>query len=68
MCYFVYLQIIYDDYNIGMTDYKGIFHCRFWRLGEWKEVYIDDCLPIRPDNNSPWASHSKTDLNEMWVS
>ena len=57
-----------DDYHLGSADYKGVFHCRFWRLGKWEDVYIDDRLPIRKDSNRPWGSFSSTDNNEMWVS
>ena len=58
--------MIVDDYRIGTDDYRGVFHCRFWKFGEWIDVYVDDFLPVVDDE--PWGARSNTDSNEMWVS
>ncbi|CDQ62255.1 unnamed protein product [Oncorhynchus mykiss] len=29
--------------------YAGIFHFRFWRLGRWTDVVVDDLLPVSED-------------------
>ena len=55
-------QIIMPDaYNPG----TGVFHCRFWRLGQWIDVYTDDFLPC--DENGFVGCKSNNYLGEMWV-
>ena len=51
-----------DAYN----PVTGVFHCRFWRFGQWIDVYIDDYLPFK--NQLLAASRSKNYKGEMWVS
>ena len=63
---YVVWQVIVDDYNIGTEDYRGVFHCQFWKFGEWIDVYVDDFIPIK--YGQPWGAHSATDKNEMWIS
>ncbi|XP_021367799.1 calpain-1 catalytic subunit-like [Mizuhopecten yessoensis] len=55
-----------NAYKVGTAEYKGIFHCRFWRYGVWDDVYIDDHLPIIY-GDKVYSAHSATDENEMWV-
>ena len=63
-----------NAYNIGTPNYDGIYHCRFWYLGEWIDVYIDDHLPVVKDYTNGhdanryqfWGAHSR-DPNELWV-
>jgi len=51
---------------VGTAWYDGVFHCRFWRLGRWYDVYVDDYLPVCDDTRLPWGARS-TDPDEMWV-
>jgi len=61
------VQILPDDsYRIGTDEYDGVFHCRFWRLGRWYDVYVDDYLPVCVDTRLPWGARS-VDPDEMWV-
>jgi len=55
-----------DSYRIGTAQYDGVFHCRFWRLGRWFDVYVDDYLPVCVDTLLPWGARS-VDPDEMWV-
>ncbi|KAL3831485.1 hypothetical protein ACJMK2_023226 [Sinanodonta woodiana] len=51
----------------GWIPDDGVFHCRFWRFGEWEDVHIDDYLPVI-NGNTPWGAKSRDDENEMWPS
>lgn len=49
----------------SVNEYAGVFRFRFWRLGEWVEVVIDDRLPTH-DNRLIFA-HSGSNEDEFWV-
>ncbi|XP_073527911.1 calpain-13-like [Phyllobates terribilis] len=50
--------------NQGFTKrYAGIFHFRFWHLGEWMDVVIDDRLPFL---DGKYLSLQPSCGNEFW--
>ena len=51
----------------GAYPRDGVFHARFWRFGQWEDVYTDDFLPVI-HGTMPWGARSATDPNEFWVS
>ena len=60
------LQICPEDaYKIGTKNYDGVFHCRFWSLGEWVDVYIDDYLPVIYGNKLFGGQNRNP--NVLWV-
>ncbi|KAK7100685.1 calpain-9-like [Littorina saxatilis] len=61
-------EVVPDDaYPIGTWAYRGVFHARFWRFGQWEDVYVDDRLPFDKRNRELWGAHSASDPNEFWV-
>ncbi|KAM3932678.1 uncharacterized protein RB166_005689 [Leptodactylus fuscus] len=49
-----------QGYSVG---YAGIFHFRFWHLGEWVDVVIDDKLPFL---DGKYLSVRPSCENEFW--
>ncbi|KAM3932677.1 calpain-13-like [Leptodactylus fuscus] len=49
-----------QGYSVG---YAGIFHFRFWHLGEWVDVVIDDKLPFL---DGEYLSVRPSCENEFW--
>jgi hypothetical protein len=45
----------------------GAYHFRFWKLGDWYDVVVDDFLPVNKSYELIF-SHNKTYPNEFWVS
>ncbi|RMZ95081.1 calpain-3 isoform X2 [Brachionus plicatilis] len=43
----------------------GAFHFRFWIYGTWKDVVIDDYLPVGPDNKLIFCKNRDV-KNEFW--
>ncbi len=45
---------------------KGAFHFRFWKLGSWYDLVVDDYLIVDFNHNVKLTSN-KACLNEFWV-
>ncbi|KAK7100681.1 calpain-5-like isoform X2 [Littorina saxatilis] len=61
-------EVILDDaYPIGSWAYRGMFHARFWRFGQWEDVYVDDRLPVYKGTSNLWGARSALDSHEFWV-
>ncbi|KAK6189908.1 hypothetical protein SNE40_001878 [Patella caerulea] len=56
--------ILPKDQPLCGQGYKGVVCFRFWRFGDWVEVYIDDRLPTV--NRKLIYAHC-TEANEFWV-
>jgi len=68
-----YFPLVVPDWkmpNAFQKDYAGIFRFRFWKLGRWREIIIDDFLPTE----ASYFDRSRGDLiyvksialNEFW--
>ena len=54
-------------YHLGNSNsYDGVVHCRFFRFGEWVDVYTDYSLPYNVDVKRLYGGHS-LDPNVIWV-
>lgn len=57
-------QIVPSDQPLCGPGYKGVVHFRFWRFGDWVDVYIDDLLPTV---NGKLVYGRCTEPQEFWV-
>ena len=44
----------------------GAYHFRFWKLGYWHDVVVDDYLPVNKSDELIF-SYNKTYRNEFWI-
>ncbi|KAK7866741.1 hypothetical protein R5R35_003161 [Gryllus longicercus] len=58
-------QVIPSDQCLYGNDYQGILVFRFWNLGQWKTVYIDDTLPVNEKGDLIYSGCTKS--NEFWL-
>lgn len=54
------------DNAIRKNVEKGAFHFRFWKLGSWYSVIIDDYLPVDMKHNVLFTRNLSCD-NEYWI-
>lgn len=60
------LQFVIPSDNV-CSNPSGVFHFRFWRLGFWYDVCVDDYLPTNAANTELLFSHNDIYPNEFWV-
>uniref|UniRef100_A0A182K7Q0 Calpain catalytic domain-containing protein n=1 Tax=Anopheles christyi TaxID=43041 RepID=A0A182K7Q0_9DIPT len=53
-----------DNGQFEDDHYAGMFHFYFWKYGQWREVIVDDRLPVGKDNKLLYISSSVED--EFW--
>lgn len=63
--YNLFKIVVPFDNSLEDSDYTGAFHFRFWIYGDWKDVVIDDYLPVGPDDNLIFSGNRET-RNEFW--
>ncbi|EDV27479.1 uncharacterized protein TRIADDRAFT_21543 [Trichoplax adhaerens] len=57
-------RVIPNDQTFD-KDYAGILHVRFWRMGQWADIVIDDRLPCFEKSKRPCYVHP-SDKHEFW--
>lgn len=57
-------KIVPSDQSLSGEGYKGSLNFRFWRFGQWEDVYIDDLLPTA---DGKLIYGRCTDPCEFWV-
>lgn len=61
------LSVLIPIDNLDRENIKlGAYHFRFWKLGYWYDVLIDDYLPTNTSNELIF-SYNKLFPNEYWV-
>lgn len=66
-------QLIENLFGSELDDFKryGVFTCRFYKNGDWREVTTDTRIPYGGgDPGGPWAKPIYArcrDVNEVWV-
>ena len=63
--YTLFKRVVPFDNSFDDSLYTGAFHFRFWHYGAWKDVVIDDYLPVGPDNRLIF-SKNRDSPNEFW--
>ncbi|GLH08058.1 Calpain-A, partial [Gryllus bimaculatus] len=58
-------QVIPGDQSLSGSDYTGLIAVRFWNLGKWTTVYIDDNLPVDDDDNLVFGQCTRK--GEFWL-
>jgi hypothetical protein len=59
-------KIIPSDNALKSNMALGAYHFRFWKLGSWFDVVIDDFLPTN-NTNQLLFSHNNKYPNEFWM-
>lgn len=65
--YNLFKRVIPLDNTFNETEYTGAFHFRFWQYGMWKDVVIDDYLPVDRYGQLLFCKNRDTP-NEFWSS
>ncbi len=63
--YNLFRKVVPFDNSLEDSEYCGAFHFRFWIYGEWKDIVVDDYLPVGPDNKLIFLRNQQSP-NEFW--
>lgn len=61
------LDIVVPRDNISVSRSSGVYHFRFWRLGVWYDVCVDDYLATSGATGELIFSRNSFYPNEFWV-
>ena len=63
--FYLFRRVVPFDNSFDDTKYTGAFHFRFWYYGVWKDVVIDDYLPVDSRDRLIFSKNRDTQ-NEFW--
>ena len=52
-------RVVPDDNTLDDAAYTGAFHFRIWLYGKWKDIVVDDYLPVFPDDELVFAHNGQ---------
>ena len=61
----LFKKVVPFDNTFDNDKYTGAFHFRFWMYGEWKDVIVDDYLPVDKYDRLIFCKNRDTP-NEFW--
>ncbi len=67
-CLYWYFELLNQLTSAWLLCCLGAFHFRFWVFGDWKDVVIDDYLPVSNYGRNLIFCKNRECPNEMWCS
>lgn len=61
----LFRKVVPFENSFDDAKYTGAFHFRFWIYGTWKDVVVDDYLPVGVNNRLIFSKNREV-KNEFW--